>query len=416
MRKFPAEFLLRFVGNVARARFLPKHRVLPMVTSFYVTMKCNFRCGYCDDGTGAMYPDIPEIGRLDTQKALRVLEIVRRSSPGFNITGGEPTLRADLPELLQRVGELGFSPVTFNTNAFLLDRHLESLKHIDYLVVSLDALDDTRGDALVGLGRGGQTKRVLKNLNLADAHRTQAKLSYSTIINTVILPETIDDAWDVWELCRERGWLWSPMPHVIGAYPNPGLIDNPRWQQLVDAVIAAKKQGARIYGNFPSLEAIRDFTRYECFPTTRPLVFPDGQLMYPCGPLNKQAGNLIDTQDFDVAMQQGIEAHGPVPACDARCHLGCYMETSTSLTHPDEALVEAMRFLMPSRRAPRVEKPPRDAHPLPDFSAVRAQPALPPGTIRRLRKSGALKTSYLSPATRPLEGVKLPGMKLACSA
>jgi hypothetical protein len=30
MRKFPAEFLLRFVANAVRARVLPKHRVKPM--------------------------------------------------------------------------------------------------------------------------------------------------------------------------------------------------------------------------------------------------------------------------------------------------------------------------------------------------------------------------------------------------
>lgn len=398
MRRFPAEFLGRFLANVVRARIGPKHRVKPMVTSFYVTVKCNFRCGYCDDGTGVMYPELPEPGRLDTARALEVLEVIRRVSPGFNITGGEPTLRADICTLLDRVGELGFSPVTFNTNAFLLDRCLPALRNIDYLVVSLDAVDETRGDALTGLGRGAQTRRVLHNLSLADLYKRTERLSFDTIINTVVLPETIDDAWDVWELCRERGWLWSPMPHIIGVYPNPGLVDNPRWQHLIDTVIEAKRNGARIYGNMPSLAALRDFGRYECFPTTRPLVFPDGRLVYPCGPLAKDAANLLEVPDFEEALARGVAAHGPVPTCDARCHLGCYMETSTSLLHPDEALVEVLRFLRPGRRAPEVVRPPRETLPLPDFRALRAAPSLSPGAVRRLRQQGRLATLHASPA------------------
>src|SRR5258708_2104348 len=52
-----------------------------MVAGFYVTMKCNFRCTYCDDGSGNMYPDIPE-QRLNTARTIEVLEILRRASAG----------------------------------------------------------------------------------------------------------------------------------------------------------------------------------------------------------------------------------------------------------------------------------------------------------------------------------------------
>jgi molybdenum cofactor biosynthesis enzyme MoaA len=58
-----------------------------MIAGFYITMKCNFRCTYCDDGSGNMYPDVSE-QRLSTAKAIEVLEILRRASPGLNITGG----------------------------------------------------------------------------------------------------------------------------------------------------------------------------------------------------------------------------------------------------------------------------------------------------------------------------------------
>jgi MoaA/NifB/PqqE/SkfB family radical SAM enzyme len=398
LRKSPVEFFARFAENVVRARLDSSKLSKPMVTSLYVTMKCNFRCTYCDDGSGNMYPHLPEPDRLDTEKTLQVIEIIRRASPGFNITGGEPTVRGDIDVLYEKVGELGFWPVTFNTNAFLLDRHLSILKNIDFLVVSLDTVDLVRGDSLIDVGDGGQSERVLANLTLAGDYRKANRLSFDTIINTVIFPETIDDAWDVWELCLERGWLWSPMPHVVGKYPNPGLVDNPRWLELVDAVLAAKKVGAKIYGNFPSLRAIRDFTRFECYPTTRPIVYPNGDLMYPCAPLGTVGANLLETGDYFKAVEAGMRKHGAVPYCDSRCHLGCFMETSTSLTYPDEALLEAARFFDFRKRVPRVRRPPRQtaAGMPPPFQELRALPSMTPDEIRRARREGKLENDFSS--------------------
>ena len=63
MRRIPYQFIYRFFTNVLHARYSRgpnKKLVKPMVAGFYVTMKCNFRCTYCDDGSGNMYPDIAE--------------------------------------------------------------------------------------------------------------------------------------------------------------------------------------------------------------------------------------------------------------------------------------------------------------------------------------------------------------------
>src|SRR5258708_2104345 len=90
MRRIPYQFIYRFFTNVLHARYSRgpnKKLVKPMVAGFYVTMKCNFRCTYCDDGSGNMYPDIPE-QRLNTARTIETLEILRRASPGINITGG----------------------------------------------------------------------------------------------------------------------------------------------------------------------------------------------------------------------------------------------------------------------------------------------------------------------------------------
>lgn len=400
MRRLPYQFLLRYAGNVLHARYSRgpnKKLVKPMLTGFYVTMKCNFRCTYCDDGSGNMYPDIPE-DRLNTAKTIEVLEILRRASPGLNITGGEPTVRGDIDEIFENVGRLGFCPVTFNTNAFLLDRHLSCLHHIDYLVISLDSPDPQRSDDLINLSKGGQTERVKKNIQLAKDYRRDHNLKFDFIINTVIFPETIDDAWDTFEFCLENDFYWTPMPYIVGKYPCPGLVDNPRWQGLIDEVSRAKRKGARVYGNMEALRTIRDFKRFECYPTTHAIVHPHGDIFYPCAPLGLEAGNLLETGDYYKTMALGEQRHGPVPYCDARCHVGCYTEGSTAISHPEEGIAEAFRFLFRWRKPEIVLQRPERAAPTmpPPFDELRALPSLPPDTIRKLRREGLLVNDFTS--------------------
>lgn len=402
MRRVPYQFIFRYAGNVLRAHYGrgPNQKLVkPMIAGFYVTMKCNFRCTYCDDGSGNMYPDIAE-QRLDTAKTIEVLEILRRASPGLNITGGEPTVRGDIEEIFQNIGRLKFCPVTFNTNAYLIDRHLPVLHHIDYLVISLDSPDEGRSDDLINLRKGGQTERVKRNIQLANDYRREHKLKFDFIINSVIFPETIDDAWDVFEFCIENDFYWTPMPYIVGKYPCPGLVDNPRWHELIDEVARAKRLGARVYGNMDVLSTIRDFKRFECYPTTHPIVYPDGNIFYPCAPLNTVAGNLLEIGDYYKAMEIGERKYGIVPYCDSRCHVGCYTEGSTAITNPMVGISEAIRHLkLVPRPKQRIElrRPRRinDVMP-PPFAELRALPSLPPDKIRQLRREGRLEHDWTS--------------------
>ena len=416
MRRVPYQFIFRYAANVLTAHYgrgKNKKLVKPMMAGLYVTMKCNFRCTYCDDGSGNMYPDIAE-QRLETAKTIEVLEILRRASPGLNITGGEPTLRPDIDEIFENIGRLDFCPVSFNTNAYLIDRHLPVLHHIDYLVISLDSPDNARSDDLINLRKGGQTSRVKQNIELVKEYRREHKLKFDVIINSVIFPETIDDAWDVFEFCVENDFYWTPMPYIVGKYPCPGLVDNPRWEQLIDEVARAKRKGARVYGNSEVLRTIRNFKRFECYPTTHPIVYPDGDIFYPCAPLNMVAGNLLEIGDYYKAMEIGESKYGSVPYCDSRCHVGCYTEGSTAISHPSSGVAEAIRYLAP-RRKQRIElhRPERLSGVMPPpYAELRALPSLPPDKIRELRRQGLLENDWTSSVRIKGEDTFMPPIQL----
>jgi MoaA/NifB/PqqE/SkfB family radical SAM enzyme len=400
MRRFPYQFLLRYLGNVLSARYgcsSNRKSLQPMIASFYLTLNCNFRCSYCDDGSGNMYPDIAE-NRLNTAQTIEVLEILRTASPGLSITGGEPTVRADIDEIFEHIDRLGFCPVTFNTNGFLINSHLSLLHHIDYLIVSLDSVDEKRGDALINLSSTGQTKRVRNNLEKARDYRRANKLKFDFIVNTVVFPETIDDAWEVFEFCLENEFYWTPMPYIVGKYPCPGLVDNPRWLELIDTVLRAKRNGARIYGNLETLRTIRDFKRFECYPTTHPVIYPNGNVYYPCSPLNKVAANLLEIGDYYEAVRLGELKHGPVPYCDARCHVGCHTESSTSISHPAQGIFEAVRYVFGARNCSlRIKRPQRATlSSPPGIHELRKLPSMPPDKIRQLRQEGKIENDWTS--------------------
>lgn len=416
MRRVPYQFIFRFFSNVLQAHYgrgVNKKLIKPMMAGFYVTMKCNFRCTYCDDGSGNMYPDIAE-QRLDTAKTIEVLEILRRASPGLNITGGEPTVRGDIDEIFENIGRLDFSPVNFNTNAYLIDRHLSILHHLDYLVISLDSPDNARSDDLINLRKDGQTSRVKQNIELAKEYRREHKLKFDFIINSVIFPETIDDAWDVFEFCVENDFYWTPMPYIVGKYPSPGLVDNPRWQQLIDEVSRAKRKGARVCGNMEVLRTIRDFKRFECYPTTRPIIYPDGDIFYPCAPLNMVAGNLLEIGDYYKAMEIGERKYGIVPYCDSRCHVGCYTEGSTAIANPSYGLAEGIRYFGPRwKKKIELHRPERLSGVMPPpFAELRALPSLPPDKIRELRRQGLLENDWTSSVRIKGEDSFMPPIQL----
>ena len=73
---------------------------------------CDFRCPFCHNGE-LLDGSAPAV--MDDEALLRFLQGRRGLLDGVAITGGEPLLRRDLPDLLRRIRELGFA-VKVDTN------------------------------------------------------------------------------------------------------------------------------------------------------------------------------------------------------------------------------------------------------------------------------------------------------------
>jgi cyclic pyranopterin phosphate synthase len=175
-----------------------------------VTDRCNFRCRYCmpREVFGAEDSHSAFLGR-DEILHFEELERLGRLFIGLGVdkirlTGGEPLLRKDLPDLVARLRRLeGLRDLALTTNGALLRELAAPLKAagLDRLTVSLDTLDPAKfrqlNDTTVPLAQ------VLEGLEAATA------AGFAPIKLNCVLQKGVndDECLDLLTFARERGHI-----------------------------------------------------------------------------------------------------------------------------------------------------------------------------------------------------------------
>jgi cyclic pyranopterin phosphate synthase len=163
-----------------------------------LTEACNYRCSYClPDGYVAdgrpRFLALDEIARLVRAFAALGMRKLR-------LTGGEPSLRKDLPAIIAAVSAIpGIRRVALTTNGCNLPRHVRLWRDagLTALNVSLDSLDPERFHAITGHDRFAEvTQGVEQALTLGfDAVK----------LNAVLLRDRNDDELPAWrDYLRDR--------------------------------------------------------------------------------------------------------------------------------------------------------------------------------------------------------------------
>ncbi|MGC4377404.1 GTP 3',8-cyclase MoaA [Fictibacillus sp. Mic-4] len=121
-----------------------------------VTDRCNFRCRYCmpEEIFGPDYPFLSSDKILSFDEMERLTRIfVSLGVKKIRITGGEPLLRKDLPELIHRLKSIKeVEDIAITTNGSLLKKFAPALFNagLRRVTVSLDSLEDQRFKELNG--------------------------------------------------------------------------------------------------------------------------------------------------------------------------------------------------------------------------------------------------------------------------
>ena len=140
-----------------------------------VTDKCNFRCTYCMPAEGLEW--LPKREVLSFEEIERLVRVLARMGVReVRLTGGEPLVRRDLPELVRMLAAVpGVEDLSLTTNGVLLDRlagplvaaglkrinvSLDSLSHVRFIeFMPLDADQTWREDRVL---TGGEIRALIE--------------------------------------------------------------------------------------------------------------------------------------------------------------------------------------------------------------------------------------------------------------
>lgn len=128
-----------------------------------ITDKCNFRCTYCMPADGLPWLKKAEI--LSYEEILRLSRVaVEIGIEQIRLTGGEPLVRRDVPELVRQLHKIeGLRSLSLTTNGVLLKQQAGALAEagLSRINVSLDSL---LREKFARLTRRDQFDRVMEGL------------------------------------------------------------------------------------------------------------------------------------------------------------------------------------------------------------------------------------------------------------
>lgn len=175
-----------------------KHQRTHNYLRISLTEKCNLRCTYCMPAEG-----IPLTPAAHLMSAYEIFEIashfVKRGVDKIRLTGGEPTVRKDINQIIERLSSLP-TKLALTTNGLMIHRHIDVLKKadVDVINISIDSLDREKFKKIT---LRDQYEQLEKNMALLDSQGFRLKL------NVVLLKGINDDEIIPFiNLSKDRNW------------------------------------------------------------------------------------------------------------------------------------------------------------------------------------------------------------------
>lgn len=136
--------------------------------------KCNLRCTYCMPADGIALS--PKASLMTAEEIFAIAQtFVENRVDKIRLTGGEPLLRKDFPEIVSKLSALEVS-LSITTNGILIDRHIDVLKQAGIKKINL-SLDTLVASKFHSITLRNQFEKVIDNLHLLLNHDFQVKVN-----------------------------------------------------------------------------------------------------------------------------------------------------------------------------------------------------------------------------------------------
>ncbi len=174
------------VGRVSATDLIDSHGRTVRDLRISVTDRCNFRCRYCMPAEGMTWVPREEILTFEEIVRFARVCVERFGFDGIRLTGGEPTVRAHLPHLIEQLAELG-TDLSMTTNGATLRLLAGDLVDAGLRRVNI-SLDSLHRDRFEKLTRRDDLDKVLDGIEAA------RQAGFDPVkINTVMMRGVNDD-------------------------------------------------------------------------------------------------------------------------------------------------------------------------------------------------------------------------------
>jgi GTP 3',8-cyclase len=223
-----------------------------------VTDRCNFRCVYCMPEEGMQWLKRDTILSFDEMERISRVA-VELGVEEIRLTGGEPTLRPGLPDLVGRLSQLPLRSLSLTTNGFLLRSLARPLAEAGLKRINV-SLDTLQHDRFHQIARRRGLDEVLAGLEELEHHPSISPIK----VNVVAMRDfTESEVVAFAELARRK-------PYVVRFIEFMPLDADGNWQR--ERVLTGDEIKAIIERDFMPLVAVVA----EASSTSRRFTFADG--------------------------------------------------------------------------------------------------------------------------------------------
>lgn len=163
-----------------------------------ITNRCNENCLYCHhDGM------VSSKDEMTPDELYTICKIAKRIGVRkIRLSGGDPLIRKDIVEIVEKIASLDFKDISLTTNGVLLGKYAEDLKNagLDRVNVSLDTLDRDTYKHVTSMDYLNEAKEgILKAVEVG---------LYPVKINMVVMKDlNTNEIKDMFNFCKENGMI-----------------------------------------------------------------------------------------------------------------------------------------------------------------------------------------------------------------
>lgn len=289
----------------------------PVLCNYYVTYRCNAKCGFCD----IWEKPSPYVTLENVEENLNSLK--KLGVKVIDFTGGEPLLHRQLDQFLQLAKDRKFI-TTVTTNCMLYPKYAEKLKgKIDMLHFSLDSPDrekhnESRGVACYDF--------VMKSIKIAKDLGERPDIIFT------VFEDNIDEIETVYtQICVPNNLILILNP--VFDYSDIKAQSNFSKHALKEITQWGKRKNVYLNDAFISLrlDGGNHIDKPVCKAASSTIVIsPENKLILPCyhlGLKEFEINNDLHTLHESEEVKELIKLEGRLPECEG-CTINCYMQPS----------------------------------------------------------------------------------------